>query len=514
MQFVNSTIFFLFFFVLYCKISSNGGFVPAFLSILYKGNYKFSYHFSIWIIYKLLDVYTAIQIQGGFMKNFLKILSLSIPGIIILSLLPGCIATSVPEPTPKPTAPPILTSPFFKDAPGVRSRVIVSSDIGGTDYDDFQSMIHLFLYADTFDLEGIIASPWGQGRTENILGVIKYYEIDYPKLKKHSDLYPTPEYLRSITKQGAIDSANYEGFGQSTEGSDWIIQCAKRDDPRPLWVLTWGGLDDLAQALHDDPLIKEKLRVYSICGPNKKWSATAYNYIETHHRDLWIIENNSTYRGWSVGGNQDGYYANSTFVMSYVKGRGALGDYLVSFGAIKMGDTPSVVYVLGEKPEDPTRENWGGQFVRAWARSKSIFERDTTADDIIETFSLIEFIVNPSDSPPIGTSAHLVIESDEFPGWPDKNGKWHFMFMPKSSKSWSYTIKSNWPSLDGRSGAFTSVSPSPGQAQQPSPDHPNWWTDNPDPDWSTYEHQGAKTVSQYREDFLHDFAYRLQLCAD
>src|SRR4051812_48138963 len=45
-----------------------------------------------------------------------------------------------------------------------RQRVIVSSDIGGTDQDDNQSMAHLLLYADAFDLEGLIASPYGPGR--------------------------------------------------------------------------------------------------------------------------------------------------------------------------------------------------------------------------------------------------------------------------------------------------------------------------------------------------------------
>lgn len=35
-----------------------------------------------------------------------------------------------------------------------RRRVIVSTDIGGTDPDDFQSMVHLLVYADCFDIEG------------------------------------------------------------------------------------------------------------------------------------------------------------------------------------------------------------------------------------------------------------------------------------------------------------------------------------------------------------------------
>src|SRR5687768_1257386 len=58
-----------------------------------------------------------------------------------------------------------------------RSRVIVSTDIGGTDPDDFQSMVHFLLYADIFDVEGLISSPYGLGRREHILGVIDRYEI-------------------------------------------------------------------------------------------------------------------------------------------------------------------------------------------------------------------------------------------------------------------------------------------------------------------------------------------------
>jgi hypothetical protein len=42
--------------------------------------------------------------------------------------------------------------------------VIVSTDIGGTDPDDFQSMVHLLVYADTFDIEGLLSSPYGPGR--------------------------------------------------------------------------------------------------------------------------------------------------------------------------------------------------------------------------------------------------------------------------------------------------------------------------------------------------------------
>ncbi len=38
---------------------------------------------------------------------------------------------------------------------GHRYRVVVSTDIGGTDPDDFQSMAHLLVYANCFDIEGL-----------------------------------------------------------------------------------------------------------------------------------------------------------------------------------------------------------------------------------------------------------------------------------------------------------------------------------------------------------------------
>src|SRR4051812_31114914 len=67
-----------------------------------------------------------------------------------------------------------------------RPRIIVSTDIGGTDYDDFQSLVHLLVYADRFEIEGLISSPYG-GRKEQILKVIDAYERDYPNLHSHSD---------------------------------------------------------------------------------------------------------------------------------------------------------------------------------------------------------------------------------------------------------------------------------------------------------------------------------------
>ena len=66
---------------------------------------------------------------------------------------------------------------------GERYRVVVSTDIGGTDPDDFQSMVHLLLYADVLEIEGLVSSPYGPGRKKDILTVIDCYAKDYGCLK-------------------------------------------------------------------------------------------------------------------------------------------------------------------------------------------------------------------------------------------------------------------------------------------------------------------------------------------
>lgn len=77
---------------------------------------------------------------------------------------------------------------------------------------------------------------------------------------------------------------------------------ARRQSDRPLWILVWGTLEDVAQALHDAPDIKDKIRIYYIGGPNKKWGVNSYAYIAENFLDVWMIENNATYRGLIADG--------------------------------------------------------------------------------------------------------------------------------------------------------------------------------------------------------------------
>ncbi len=299
---------------------------------------------------------------------------------------------------------------------GERHRVLVSTDLGGSDQDDMQSLVHLLLYADLLDIEGLVSSPPGAGRAGHTLEILDAYARDYALLKAHSPAYPSPDALRRLTTQGAIDPAPPTGWGVPTAGSRWIVEQARRLDPRPLHVLVWGAITDVAQAVHDEPGIKDRLRVYFIASWNQRQDPAAFAYLDTNHRDLWFIQADTTFRGWYMGGNQDGDLDNARFVRDHVCGRGALGTLFCglapalgegSTGRIKMGDTPSLAYLLRGAADDPTSEHWGGRFVR-----------------------------HP----------------------------------------------------DGR---------------------PRWWVDDPDPAWRIAAHPGARTVSQYREQFLRDWQHRM-----
>lgn len=393
-----------------------------------------------------------------------------------------------------------------------RPRILVSSDIGGTDPDDFQSMVHLLLLADTFDLEGIVSSPFGPGRLADISTVIDKYAEDYPNLSIWSSRYPAPDTLHEISRQGATQVAGYRGYGRPTDGSEWIIGCARKDDPRPLHLLIWGGIEDLAQALHDAPDILPRLRVYFIGGPNKKWSPDAYAYIASSHPDLWIIEANSTYRGWFEGGDQSGDWGNDGFVRKHVAPYGALGEFFATQleGTIKMGDSPSVSWARGADPQMPTRLSWGGQYTRAWSRAPAAFDRLTDAADSVEAFAIVEYALPLAPDAVAQPQAWLAMDNQRLAGFWDGTAM-HFRVSPKEARRFDLRFESNHPDRDGQRASFTATPVTPGKS--PDAGWPNWWTDDPDPALAEGPHEGARSVNRWRHAFLAEFAERMLRCA-
>lgn len=398
---------------------------------------------------------------------------------------------------------------------GERYRVIVTTDIGGSDPDDFQSMVHYLLYSDMFDTEGLISSPWGDGRVSHIHEVIDEYEKDYPNLKTWSENYPTPDFLRSVTKQGAIDFAPYRGYNKPTDGSEWIIQCARREDDRPLYLLMWGLLEDLAQALHDAPDILPKLRVNYIGGPNKKWGQNAYAYIRDHFPDLWMIEDNSTYRGWFTGGDMSGCWDNKAFVTEHAAGHGALGEYFTTHlgGVIKMGDTPTVSWLLRGTPETPENNSWGGHFARVNDMPACTMHYPITTDLSTEVFAVTELIFSGPEITLTDKPVFMLETCRQFfEGFYTGNGEYRIRFVPKETGDLSFVLHSDIAELDGITGTLRTIAEIPQSRITDNGNLTSWWSDDLTPEHAEGPHRGAKTVSRWRTDFLSDFAARFDRC--
>ncbi|MBP8935168.1 MAG: DUF1593 domain-containing protein, partial [Prevotella sp.] len=89
--------------------------------------------------------------------------------------------------------------------------MIVMSDIGGSDPDDTESLVHLLVSLDQVKLEGFISQhawvPYGEGAIKHINNMLDGYEAVLPNLKVHSAGYPSVEYLRSIVKNGQSEAA-------------------------------------------------------------------------------------------------------------------------------------------------------------------------------------------------------------------------------------------------------------------------------------------------------------------
>ena len=395
-----------------------------------------------------------------------------------------------------------------------RFRVIVSTDIGGSDPDDFQSMMHYLVYSDLFDTEGLISSAWGDGRKEDILSVLGAYEQDYPCLKTRSQRYPEPDALRALCRQGAVGFAPWKGWSQPTEGSELIVQCAKKPDGRPLYVLVWGLLEDVAQALHDAPEIAPKLRIVYIGGPNKKWGPNAYAYIYRHFPDLWMIENNSTYRGWFCGGDQAGKYGNERFVSDCVAGYGALGRFFADkLPAVKMGDTPAVAYLLSGSPEDPCGESWGGSFEQVYAMPSCVLTCPFAPETSVEVFSVTE-IRFPTVKAELTEQPAFSVQIGEqfFEGFRIDACTCAFRFVPKQTGTFSYTLHSAVKELDGLTGRILVTAEDP-KTRKSGP-LTRWYSDRLEQKYAEGPHCGARTVSQWRKAFLDSFAERMKRCCE
>lgn len=246
-----------------------------------------------------------------------------------------------------------------------KSRLIVMTDIGGSDPDDQQSMVHLLSCLDRVDLEGIIYQhawvSFNRGNETNTMGkILDTYNKVWHNLSVHASGIPSADYLRGITKHGQYNPA-MAGVGEDkdSEGSELIIKAVDNKDPRPVWIAAWSGLSTLAQALwkventRDRKAVERfvsKVRVYDILGQDE-----AGAWITSHFPNLIYIRNKEVY-GWP---NADEWFK------ANIQSKGAWGGIYPDRVWATEGDSPSFLYVIDNglnAPEHPDWGGWGGRF--------------------------------------------------------------------------------------------------------------------------------------------------------
>ncbi|HYG74467.1 MAG TPA: nucleoside hydrolase-like domain-containing protein [Planctomycetota bacterium] len=271
-----------------------------------------------------------------------------------------------------------------------RSRLLVLTDVGN-EPDDAESIVRLLVYANEFDIEGLVATT-SQHLRDRIMPELIRERIDaygqvLPTLSLHAPGYPSAQTLHSLVKNGSpLFGMSGVGAGKDTEGSDWIITVADRADSRPLWISVWGGANTLAQALWKvratrtpaqvDAFVA-KLRVYTISDQDD-----AGAWIRTNFPNLFYIVSPGSSLGdygaatWS-GFSGDRFYnftgpdfnlVSNAWVDQHVQfNHGPLGAKYPDIAYIMEGDTPAWLYLFPtglNNPERPDYGSWGGRYVK------------------------------------------------------------------------------------------------------------------------------------------------------
>ncbi|MDE6548063.1 MAG: DUF1593 domain-containing protein [Muribaculaceae bacterium] len=286
----------------------------------------------------------------------------------------------------------------------LKPRIVILTDIapGDREPDDMESVVRLLSHADLFEIEALITtSGWNSGGgaysdewASYLHTVIDAYEKDLPNLMKRSGqkdflpveeesrqqkigYWPSADYLRGRHRMGSrYLGLEHIGNDNVSPGSDMIIQLAEEEDPRPLWILVWGGGNSAAQALWqlmesgDEERLNKvlgKIRLYTITDQDVDWMQRGQYDISSHKwmrktfgDRLFFIWDESAW----LSQNEIGV-SNWPDYESKIQTKGYMGSVYPKYKYGVEGDTPSFLYVFPNglsNPDHPDYGGWGGYF--------------------------------------------------------------------------------------------------------------------------------------------------------
>lgn len=278
-----------------------------------------------------------------------------------------------------------------------KPRVIVTSD---GEIDDQCSMVRFLLYANEWDVEGIITSSsqyhWQGHKWAGdhwIRPFLQAYASVHANLMEHDSGYPTPEFLQARTLLGNVKA---EGeMAEATPGSERIVSVLLDDsDKRPIWLQAWGGTNTIARALktiveeHPEKMdaVAKKMRFYFIWEQDE----TYQNYILPHwgrysiptiiSDQFWAIayqwkkvqppELHKYFEApWMKQNILESHGPLAALYKAHVEGsHGLAGDHGFEVGDFRSeGDSPAFLHTIDtglRNLESPGWGGWGGRYVK------------------------------------------------------------------------------------------------------------------------------------------------------
>ena len=295
-----------------------------------------------------------------------------------------------------------------------KQRVVILTDITN-EPDDQESLVRFLVYANEYDVEGMIAttSTWlrDKVRTDKIIEAVEAYGEVRSNLMKHAPGYPTHDTLLGVIKEHLpIYGMAGVGEGKSTSGSKHIIAVVDRDDHRPVWISIWGGANCLAQALWDVRATRteaelkafvDKLRVYSISDQDDsgRWMRLEFPglfYIVSpsgesfheYYQSTWSgIAGDRNYRNGPM--HKFELVDNPWLEENIMRNHGPLGALYPPLAFIMEGDTPSFIGLINNglgSSLSPAYGGWSGRYVLAqtYAESRPIWTNTTRGRDTVK----------------------------------------------------------------------------------------------------------------------------------
>ncbi len=294
-----------------------------------------------------------------------------------------------------------------------RLRVIVETDAGG-DPDDEQSMVRFLLYANEWDVEGIIANRPVARERENrnaertglgiVQAMVRAYGDGHANLRQHDPRFPAKEELLRKTVAGT-DGAD--------DGVQRILAAVDAPDPRPVWFMNWGtdrgsAQSSLKRAL--DRVLKERGPAGYEAFKRRLRLASADKFGDHTTAvqppfPLWVdtfrpeIDRKRWYHQFSAITAKAGGFDIEKDVRADHGPLGALYPTNTTHPQ-KEGDTMSFLYLVPtgmNDPERPTWGSWGGRYGRSdlwpdrpyyWANQKDRWKGATDRENTLKRWAV------------------------------------------------------------------------------------------------------------------------------